>query len=192
VSEMEAKIADNKSLQRRRYVLRMKKALIAVLLILSTGSAAWAEVIPTQLKSQADSLAGLIKDSYASEYGRNYYLVQADARVAVVLFGFEGFAQGNNWAQYMAVFSVLSSAEPGQPDYYSLLDVARIGASAWRSADFSQVAVTVDPKSREATISLPMKESVPGDSPNFPSRQSEVTYKIKLRQGERLRTNDSS
>jgi len=169
----------------------MKKALIAVLLILSTGSAAWTEAIPTQLKLQADSLAGLIKDSYASEYERKYYLAQADARTAVVLFGFEGFAQGNNWAQYMAVFSVLSSAEPGQPDYYSLLDVAKIGAPAWRSANFSGVAVVVDPKSREATISLHIKESVPGDSPNFPSRQSEVTYKIKLRQGERLRINDS-
>lgn len=168
----------------------MKKTLFVALLLLS-GAASGSDDMPAQLKAQADSLAGLVKDSYAREYGRKYYLPAGGAKAAVVLFGFEGFAQGNNWAQYMAVFSVLSSAGPGQQDYYSLLDVVRIGAPAWRSADVANVGIFVEAKSNEATIRIPTKESVRGDSPNFPSRQSEVRYKIRLRQGERLSVVDS-
>ncbi|HLA74687.1 MAG TPA: hypothetical protein VJM76_02085 [Gammaproteobacteria bacterium] len=167
--------------------------IIALLFFLSaTLAVAYAEDnAPPQLKLQADSLAALLKDSYAEEYGRKYYVFTqgSGTRVAAVFYGFEGYGLGNNWSQYLAVFSVLSGAEPGQlkTDYFSLLDVVKIGAKGWRAADFEKVKITHNSKPFETIIVISIKEVISGDPPNFPSKQSQAQYRIQPFQGERLR-----
>lgn len=174
----------------------MKNTITIVLALFSIAVASVhaEDNVPPQLKAQADSLSSLLRDSYAKEHGRKYYVLpqSSGATVAAVLYGFEGYGLGNNWSQYLAVFSVLSGAEPGEskPDYFSLLDVVKIGAKGWRAADLGRVEMVHTKKPYETTIAIPVKEVMPGDPPNFPSKQSQIQYRIKPIQGERIRVDN--
>lgn len=164
------------------------KILVTILLVFCISTYA-SEVIPPQLNQQVDKLSSLIRDSHAYEDSRKVYLFSPkySGSSAIVVLDLGGFAGGNNTSsQYMAIFSVLSVAEDGAPDYYSLIDFIQISSEGARVVDSGNVTYTYDEKTGETVISVPFSKYDEDDARCCPSIKGSETYRIKAQQGQRI------
>lgn len=164
------------------------KILVTILLVFCVSPYA-SELIPPQLKQQVDKLSSLIRDPHAYEDSRKIYLLSSSysGSGAIVVLDLGGFAGGNNSSsQYMAIFSVLSVAAAGDPDYYSLIDFIQISSEGVSVVDSGNVTHTYDEKTAETVISVPFKKYDKDDARCCPSIKGSETYRIKAQQGQRI------
>jgi len=136
---------------------------------------------PKQLEVQIQNLVSLFSDGYAVGYSnatlfQNFKLA-SNQEITLTVFSIEGFGGGNNWSQYLAVFS-RDSMENGST-YYSLIDVIRVGGSAWRSIPELKAKVATKLKGDETSIVIDTLENVGGDAPNFPSKKAKLKLILK-------------
>src|SRR5438093_7678039 len=105
----------------------MKKLFLAILLLLPNQALANDKAIRDEVNAKVSQVVELLRDSYAQEYekARGIQILKTgedDTVVAVAIFTIESFSQGNNYIQFMAVFTNLSEPEVLSPRL-SLLDV---------------------------------------------------------------------
>jgi hypothetical protein len=128
------------------------------------------------------TLISLLRDGYAHEYkearGIHIFRTSAGSSVAVAIFTIEGFADGNNYSQFMAVFATLGTKLEGQPPRpLSLLDVMAVGGKGWRSVDPKNVLISS--RGDEISINLDTREYAPQDPMCCPSKKSKAVYVIR-------------
>jgi hypothetical protein len=164
----------------------MKFRLLLVFLALAFTVATVAPAapsIPKPLLAQVQRLVELLSDGYAVGYS-NGTLVQTikrsvDNEIALVVFTVEGFGGGNNYSQYLAVFSP-EKTENGK-QHFMLIDVMRIGGGGWRTVKNLNAKTTNSPKNEEITIAIDALENTDNGSLNFPSKK--ITISLALKNG---------
>ena len=175
----------------------MKKYIIAaslllVLFVIPVSGYGNDKAITDEVNADVSKLVALMKDSYAEEYekarGIKIMTDNVDNNVvAVAVFTIESFGLGNNYTQFMAVFTNLSTASPGHPQRLSLLDVKVVGGHGLRAVEFGKINIRkVNIKERKVLITMPSLEYGPEDGMCCPSIKSNIQYSIELAVGGRL------
>lgn len=136
-----------------------------------------------QVGSQVDRLIAVIKDEYAAEppNGRRVQFIDLPQHgtIAVATFVIEGFADGNNVHQYLAVFGPPNDRGPDSPlPYYSLSALTEVGDGC--AVDVLNVRVSGIREDGSLTLTLPTFLTSTTDSCEGKTRRSYV-----------LRTNDA-
>ncbi|WP_448681609.1 hypothetical protein [Pseudomonas nicosulfuronedens] len=167
----------------------MKLRLLPASLLLACTLAHAAErpAVPAPLEEQVSRLVELYKDSFATGYPEATHvqnLKTGDSELALAVFTIEGFDMGNNYNQYLAVFSSTPNEE-GQ-EHYSLLDAMQIGGGGWRSVEKLDARLVADPAGKRTLIDIPVMENTDDDSPNFPSRAGVIHLSLEGSQTPRL------
>ena len=168
----------------------MKKLLLTILLLLPNLALANDKAIRDEINAKVSQVVELLRDSYAQEYekARGVQILKAakdDTVVAVAIFTIEGFAQGNNYSQFMAVFANLSEAPEVPSTRLSLLDVMEVGRKGIRSIESNKIIIE---KSKGGLlITLPALEYGPNDAMCCPSIKSKVRFAIVPAVGGRLK-----
>ncbi|MBV7585301.1 hypothetical protein KW851_20895 [Pseudomonas sp. PDM33] len=168
----------------------MKLPLLAASLLLACTLAHAADQppVPKPLEEQVGRLVELYKDSFATghpEATRVQTLKSGPVgELTLAVFTIEGFDMGNNYSQYLAVFSSTPNEE-GQ-EHYSLLDAMQIGGGGWRSVEKLDARLVVDPAGKRTLIDIPVMENTDDDSPNFPSRAGVIHLALEGSQTPRL------
>lgn len=111
-----------------------------------------------QVGTQVDHLIAVIKDEYAAEApdGRRVQFIDVppDGTIAVATFGIEGFADGNNVHQYLAVFGPPNERGPNFPlPYYSLSALTEVGDGC--AVDIRSVRVSGIREDGSLTLTFP-------------------------------------
>ncbi|TAL22475.1 MAG: hypothetical protein EPN94_11090 [Nitrospirae bacterium] len=143
-----------------------------------------------EINAKVTQLAAMMGDSYSHEYP-DYRGIQIlrnkkeDTIVAVAVFTIEGLGGGNNYTQYMAVFSALSEASEGHPKRMSLLDVMAVGGKGVRGIEFKNIRI--EQLKGDIIITVPTAEYGPQDAMCCPSIKSEAQFIIHPYVGGRLK-----
>ncbi|WP_259755450.1 hypothetical protein [Pseudomonas sp. GCEP-101] len=128
--------------------------------------------VPKALEEQVGRLVELYKDSFATGYPEATRVqtlkTGKGSELTLAVFTIEGFDMGNNYNQYLAVFTSTPNEE-GQ-EHYSLLDALQIGGGGWRSIETLDARLVSDPSGKRTLIDIPVMENTEDDGPNFPSR----------------------
>ncbi|MES2185593.1 MAG: hypothetical protein V4505_13655 [Pseudomonadota bacterium] len=116
---------------------------------LPAAAAAPPPAMPPALTRAVDALIGVMSDGYAKagrprllqtvQLGGQDYL-EAD-RYTLVSFTLEFLDQGNDYNQYLAVFTPAAQPE-GAPARYRLVNTLAIGGMHWREVDVAQLRYT--------------------------------------------------
>lgn len=168
----------------------MKLPLLTASLLLACTLAHAADQppVPKHLEEQVGRLVELYKDSFATGYPEATRVQTlksgSDGELTLAVFTIEGFDMGNNYSQYLAVFSSTPNEE-GQ-EHYSLLDAMQIGGGGWRSVEKLDARLVVDPAGKRTLIDIPVMENTDDDSPNFPSRAGVIRLALEGSQTPRL------
>jgi hypothetical protein len=154
--------------------------------------------IITEVNSKLSQLVELMKDPYAVEYenARGIAVARRPAGepgteglvVAVSIFTIEGFAHGNSYSQFMAVFANLGEEIEelkDHPQRLSLLDFKEVGGKGLRGVEFDKIKLTSG-KHGEFVITVPALEYGKRDPMCCPSIKSTMRYSIKPEVGGRL------
>lgn len=168
----------------------MKLRLLPTCLLLACAlsHAADRPPVPKPLEEQVGRLVELYKDGFATGYPEATRVQKLKTgqggELILAVFTIEGFDMGNNYSQYLAVFSPTPN-EDGQ-EHYSLLDAMQIGGGGWRSIDQLDARLVADPAGKRTLIDIPVMENTDDDSPNFPSRAGVVHLSLEGAQTPRL------
>jgi hypothetical protein len=146
--------------------------------------------IKNEVNAKVTQLAALMGDSYSHEYPdyRGIQILRNDKdnlMVAVSIFTIEGLEGGNNYTQFMAVFSALSTAAPRHPQRMNLLDVIAVGGKGVRGIEFKKITMTQ--VNGDIRIMVPALEYGPNDALCCPSIKSEAHFIVRPRVGGRIR-----
>lgn len=167
----------------------MKRSLLAAMLFLACALAN-AQPAPPETKpvhEQVARLMELLRDSYAigdPEATQLQTLKVGDRSLTLAVFMVEGFSGGNNYTQYLALFSAEES-EAGAV-YQRLVDVMPIGAGGWRVVQMLAAKAVSEPTQASLLIDLPVMENRTVDAVNFPSRPGVIHLSLQRRPSERL------
>ena len=167
----------------------MKRSLLAAMLFLAC-TLANAQPAPPETKpvqEQVARLMELLRDSYAigdPEATQLQTLKVGDRSLTLAVFMVEGFSGGNNYTQYLALFSA-DESEAGAV-YQRLVDVMPIGAGGWRAVQMLAAKAVNEPTQVPLLIDLPVMENSAGDAVNFPSRPGVIHLSLQRRPSERL------
>ena len=168
----------------------MLLALLLVLALIPRLSYADDTKIKNEVNAKVTQLAVLMGDSYSHEYPdyRGIQILRNDKDnmvVAVSIFTIEGLEGGNNYTQFMAVFSALSEAAPGHPQRMNLLDVIAVGGKGVRGVEFKKITMTQ--VKGDIRITVPALEYGPNDALCCPSIKSEANFIVRPHVGGRIR-----
>lgn len=160
----------------------------SLLLACAVSHAAEQAPVPKPLEEQVGRLVELYKDSFATGYPEATRVQTLKAgngsELTLAVFTVEGFDMGNNYNQYLAVFTSTQNEE-GQ-EHYSLLDAMQIGGGGWRSIEALNARLVSDPTGQRTLIDIPVMENTDDDSPNFPSRAGVIHLSLEGSQTPRL------
>lgn len=167
----------------------MKRSLLVATLLLTCalGNAQPAAPEAKSVQEQVVHLVELLRDSYATGYPEATQvqtLKVGDRSLTLAVFTIEGFNGGNNYTQYLALFSA-DVSEAGAV-YQRLVDVMPIGAGGWRAVQPLAAKVVSEPAQVPLLIDLPGMENTAGDAVNFPSRPNVIHLSLQGRPSERL------
>jgi hypothetical protein len=144
--------------------------------------------VPKPLEEQVGRLVELYKDNFATGYPEATHVQTLKtgqySEITLAVFTIEGFDMGNNYSQYLAVFSSTPNEE-GQ-EHYSLLDAMQIGGGGWRSVEKLDARLVADPVGKRTLIDIPVMENSEDDAPNFPSRAGVIHLALEGAQTPRL------
>jgi hypothetical protein len=111
-----------------------------------------------QINSQLDHLVAVIQDEYGAEkpHGRQlqFVVVPKHGTIAIASFIIEGFGDGNNAHQFLAVFG--PPADPGPKSsfpYYALSGLTEVGDGC--AVDVRRIRVSGIRDDRSLTLTLP-------------------------------------
>ena len=171
----------------------MKKITLTVffiLLLFPFQASANEKALKDDINAKVTQLASLLRDSYAQEYPefRGIQILKNDNEdliVATAVFTIEGFAGGNNYTQFLAVFSKLSGESEGHPKRLSLVDFMAVGGKGERIIEFKQIKI--NKMKNEILITVPTLEYGPNDAMCCPSIKSKAQFTIEPYEGNRLK-----
>lgn len=167
--------------------MKLRLLPAGLLLACTLSHAAEQPAVPKPLEEQVSRLVELYKDSFATGYPEATHvqtLKAGDSEFILAVFTIEGFDMGNNYNQYLAVFSSTPNEE-GQ-EHYSLLDAMQIGGGGWRSVEKLDARLVADPSGKRTLIDIPVMENSEDDAPNFPSRAGVIHLSLEGSQTPRL------
>ena len=167
--------------------MKLRLLPAGLLLACTLSHAADQPAVPKPLEEQVSRLVELYKDSFATGYPEATHvqtLKAGDNEFILAVFTIEGFDMGNNYNQYLAVFSSTPNEE-GQ-EHYSLLDAMQIGGGGWRSIEKLDARLVADPTGKRTLIDIPVMENSEDDGPNFPSRAGVIHLSLEGSQTPRL------
>ncbi|MFS2124127.1 hypothetical protein [Pseudomonas sp. Pseusp97] len=167
--------------------MKLRLLPAGLLLACTLSHAAEQPAVPKPLEEQVSRLVELYKDSFATGYPEATHvqtLKAGDSEFILAVFTIEGFDMGNNYNQYLAVFSSTPNEE-GQ-EHYSLLDAMQIGGGGWRSVEKLDARLVADPSGKRTLIDIPVMENSEDDAPNFPSRTGVIHLSLEGSQTPRL------
>ncbi|MFV3411547.1 hypothetical protein ACQCLI_14265 [Pseudomonas nitroreducens] len=167
--------------------MKLRLLPAGLLLACTLSHAADQPAVPKPLEEQVSRLVELYKDSFATGYPEATHvqtLKAGDHEFILAVFTIEGFDMGNNYNQYLAVFSSTPNEE-GQ-EHYSLLDAMQIGGGGWRSIEKLDARLVADPTGKRTLIDIPVMENSEDDGPNFPSRAGVIHLSLEGSQTPRL------
>ncbi len=146
--------------------------------------------IKNEVNAKLTQLAALMGDSYSHEYPdyRGIEILRNDKEnmlVAVSIFTIEGLEGGNNYTQFMAVFSALSTAAPTHPQKMNLLDVIAVGGKGVRGIEFKNIKIRQ--VNADIDVTVPALEYGPSDALCCPSIKSEAHFIVRPRVGGRIK-----
>ncbi|GLK91921.1 hypothetical protein [Pseudomonas turukhanskensis] len=135
--------------------------------------AANADAPPKELVTQVDHLVALLRDGFATGYPEATMSATLNtspsSQLTLAVFTVEGFAMGNSYNQYLAVFEP-DANEAGDP-HYRLIDTLQIGGDNFRAIqDLTNASVSRDENTGVIQLNLPALANTEDDSPNFPSQ----------------------
>ncbi|MDP1758990.1 MAG: hypothetical protein Q8K77_04255 [Thermodesulfovibrionales bacterium] len=142
-------------------------------------------MIKDEVNAKVTQLAALLRDSYAKEYldFRGIQIFRNEREellVAAAVFTIEGFAGGNNYTQFLAVFANLEGLEKR----LSLIDFMAVGGKGGRSIEFKKIKINITEKG--ILITVPTLEYGPDDAMCCPSVKSNATFLVEVYRGKRL------
>jgi len=168
--------------------MKLRLLPAGLLLACTLSHAAEQPAVPKPLEEQVSRLVELYKDSFATGYPAATHVqtlkTGQDSEIILAVFTIEGFDMGNNYNQYLAVFSSTPNEE-GQ-EHYSLLDAMQIGGGGWRSVEKLDARLVADPAGKRTLIDIPVMENGEDDAPNFPSRAGVIHLALDGTQTPRL------
>jgi hypothetical protein len=168
--------------------MKLRLLPASLLLACTLAHAADQPAISKPLEEQVGRLVELYKDSFATGYPEATRVqtlkTGKDSELTLAVFTIEGFDMGNNYSQYLAVFSSTPNEE-GQ-EHYSLVDAMQIGGGGWRSVEKLDARLVADPEGKRTLIDIPVMENTDDDSPNFPSRAGVIHLALEGSQTPRL------
>ncbi|MFJ3264195.1 hypothetical protein ACIPK7_28410 [Pseudomonas sp. NPDC086581] len=168
--------------------MKLRLLPASLLLACALSHAAEQPAIPKPLEEQVSRLVELYKDSFATGYPEATHVqtlkTAPDSEIILAVFTIEGFDMGNNYNQYLAVFSATPNEE-GQ-EHYSLLDSMQIGGGGWRSIEKLDARLVADPTGKRTLIDIPVMENGEDDGPNFPSRAGVIHLALEGAQTPRI------
>jgi hypothetical protein len=162
-------------------VRRLYGPLLSVLCCALIAATPVTPEVPKPLLAQVDRLVELLRDSSAVGYP-NATMVQSvkgpyGSTLMLAVFTIEGFGGGNNFTQYLAIFS------PNEDDkgskYFSLLDVMPIGVKGSRAIEKLNATSSWSPNSRETLISFEGLAVTGNDTPNNPTKKVKINVVLK-------------
>ncbi|MCP1648106.1 hypothetical protein N7414_12305 [Pseudomonas sp. GD04087] len=160
----------------------------SLLLACTLAHAAEQPAIPRPLEEQVGRLVELYKDSFATGYPAATRVqtlkIGKGTELTLAVFTIEGFDMGNNYNQYLAVFSSTPDEE-GQ-EHFSLLDAMQIGGGGWRSIEKLDARLVGEATQQRTLIDIPVMQNSDDDSPNFPSRAGVIHLSLQGAQTPRL------
>jgi hypothetical protein len=141
--------------------------------------------ISKELNAKISTLVELLSDGYAV-YVNNSSSAETihygeGGEYSIVLFNMEGFGGGNNFSQYLAVFSI--DSRTNNKKHFSLVDVIQIGGGGWRVIS-SIVNSSYNSMAGDTAITFDGLENTADDASNFPSKKINIVFVIK--KGSRL------
>jgi hypothetical protein len=148
-------------------------ALFCTVSLAEGGPDVKADAPPKELVTQVDHLVALLSDGFATGYPEATMTTTLNtsqsSQVTLAVFTVEGFAMGNSYNQYLAVFEP-DATEAGDP-HYRLIDTLQIGGDNFRAIeDLTNASVSRDEKTGVIGLNLPALANTEDDSPNFPSQ----------------------
>jgi hypothetical protein len=176
--------------QRRRRLIAVAGVLFAI--ALTTNAEAGS--LHQEVAKKVTQLVDLLRDESATEYkevrGVSIGKLKGGITVAVAVFTLEGFSFGNDYTQFLAVFSTTRSPHdernlPHIPPRLALIDLAAVGGRFWRNVESKHIRVREE--RRGIIISFDTVEFTPEDAACCPSQKSHAKYAVELRPGSRLK-----
>ena len=155
-----------------------------------TASSANDDAIRDEINTKITQLAALMGDLYSQDY-TEYRGIQIlrDAKTkivaAVCIFTIEGLEGGNNYTQFMAVFSALTPAAEGHPIRMNLLDVMAVGGKGIRTIEFKKIIIKLE--GERIVVSVPTLEYSHSDAMCCPSVKREAKFTFRPRAGDRIK-----
>src|SRR5215467_1955822 len=169
-------------------------AVAGVLLAMALTTDTEAGLSHKEVAQKVTQLIDLLRDESATEYneGRGISIVKlkGGTTVAVAVFTLEGFAFGNDYTQFMAVFAMTSLPNdarnlPHIPPRLALIDLTAVGGRLWRNVESKNIRIREGRHGiiiRFATV-----EFTPKDAACCPSQKSHAKYTLEPWPGSRLK-----
>lgn len=169
-------------------------AVAGVLLAMALTTDTEAGLLRKEVARKVTQLIDLLRDESATEYneGRGISIVKlkGGTTVAVAVFTLEGFAFGNNYTQFMAVFAMTRLPNdarnlPHIPPRLALIDLTAVGGRLWRNVESKNIRIR---EGRHGIIiQFDTVEFTAKDAACCPSQKSQAKYTIELWPGSRLK-----
>jgi hypothetical protein len=176
--------------QIRRRLIAVAGVLFAI--VITTDSEAG--LLNTEVAKKVTQLIDLLRDESATEYkevrGIRIAKLTSGITVAVAVFTLEGFSFGNDYTQFMAVFSTTRFPHderilPHIPPRLALIDFTAVGGRFWRNVESKNIRVR---EGRHGIIiHFDTVEFTPEDAACCPSKKAHATYTVELWPGSKLK-----
>jgi hypothetical protein len=172
----------------------MNAKMAGVLLAIALTTHSEAGLLHKEVAQKVTQLIDLLRDESATEYQevRDISIVKLKSgrTVAVAVFTLEGFSFGNDYTQFMAVFSTTRLPNdkrnlPHIPPRLALIDLTAVGGRFWRNVESKNIRVRAG--RHGMIIRFDTVEFTSKDPSCCPSQKSHATYTVELWPGSRLK-----
>jgi hypothetical protein len=179
-------------------LIRRLIAVVGVLLTMVLTTDSEAGLLNKDVAQKVTQLIGLLRDESVAEYKevRDIRIAKLTSgiTVAVAVFTLEGFSFGNDYTQFMAVFSTtrLPNDErilPHIPPRLVLIDFTAVGGRLWRNVESKNIKVREKIRAGRHSIIIRFDtvDFTPEDAACCPSKKAHATYTVELWPGSRLK-----